>query len=56
MLGDFEHQAIALILRLECIEDRRQMRFEMHVDDGADDLGDVPDWVGHGWSLLLQRD
>src|SRR5205085_11681388 len=55
MLGDFEHQAIALILRLECIEDRRQLRLEMDVDDGADDLRDVPDWIGHGWSLLLQR-
>jgi hypothetical protein len=28
---------------------------ELHVDDGADDLGDVPDWIGHGWSLLLHR-
>jgi peptide chain release factor 1 len=56
MLGDFEHQAMVLILRFECVEDRRQIRLEMHVDDGADDLGDVPDWIGHGWSLLLHRD
>jgi hypothetical protein len=31
------------------------MRLEMDVDDGADDPRDVPDWIGHGWSLLLQR-
>jgi hypothetical protein len=27
----------------------------MHVDDGADDLRDVPDWIGHGWSLLCSE-
>src|SRR6266540_512108 len=55
MLGDLEHEAIALVLGLERVENGRQMPLEMHVDDGADDLGDVPDWVGHGWSLLLHR-
>ena len=47
MLGDFEHQPVALVLGLQRVEDRRQMLFELHVDDGADDLGDVSDWIGH---------
>jgi hypothetical protein len=55
MLRDLEHQAVALVLGLERVENRRQMPFELHVDDGADDLGDVSDWIGHGWSLLSLR-
>ena len=47
MLRDFEHQAVALVLGLQRIEDRRQVILEMHVDDGADDLGDVSDFVRH---------
>ncbi len=47
MLGDFEHQAIALVRGLQRVENRRQMVLEMHVDDGADDLGDMSDLVGH---------
>src|SRR5262249_52682873 len=52
MLGHLEHQAMVLILRLERVENGRQMPFEMHVDDRADHLRHVPDWIGHGWSLL----
>src|SRR5262249_3484419 len=55
MLGDCKSQAMALILRLERVEDGRQMPFEVHVDDCADHLRDVPDWICHGWSLLLRR-
>ncbi len=44
MLGDFEHQAIALVVGLQRVENRRQMTVEVHVDDGADDLGDTSDW------------
>ena len=47
MLGDLEHQAVALVVGLERVEDRRQVLVELHVDDGADDLGNVSDWVGH---------
>ena len=47
MLGDFEHQAVALVLGLQRVENRRQVILEMHVDDGADDLGDVSDFAGH---------
>ena len=43
MLRDLEHQAVALVLGLQRVEDRRQMVLELHVDDGADDLGDVSD-------------
>ena len=45
MLRDFEHQAVALVLGLERVEDRGQLPLELHVDDGADDLGDVSDWL-----------
>ena len=41
MLGDFEHQAVAAIVGLERVQDRRQMAVELHVDDGADDLADL---------------
>ena len=47
MLGDFEHQTMALVLRFQGIEDRGQMILEVHVDHGADDLGDASDGLGH---------
>ncbi len=54
MLRHFEHQAVALVLGLQRIEDRRQLAFELHVDDGADDLRDASAliaFVGHGYPL-----
>ena len=45
MLGDFEHQAVAAVVGLERVQDRRQVILELHVDDGADDLGDLSDCV-----------
>ena len=47
LLGDFEHQAMALVRGFQRIEDRRQVFVELHVDDGADDLGDVSDLLSH---------
>ncbi len=47
MLRHLEHQAITLVLGLQCVEDRRQMIVEVHVDDGADDLGDTSDCICH---------
>ena len=47
MLGHFEHQAVALVLGFQRIEDRGQMIFEMHVDHRADDLGDASDGLSH---------
>ena len=69
VLRDLEHQAVALVLGLERVQDRRQVPFELHVDDGADDLGDASDcgfwpWLCHvflarlrsnGSRRLLQR-
>ncbi len=55
MLRDLEHQAVAAVLRLERVQNGRQMAFELHVDDGADDLGDASGLVGgcgHENSLL----
>jgi hypothetical protein len=51
VLGDFEHQAVAVVVGFQRREDRRQFAFEGHVDDGADDLADVlaaarPSWWG----------
>ena len=59
MLGDFEHQAVALVVGLQRVQDRRQMAVELHVDDGADDLGDASDLIGcgvHGGSLSYLPD
>ena len=54
VLGDFEHQTVAAVLGLERVQDRRQVIFELHVDDGADDLGDLSNCIGrsHGHVLL----
>ena len=41
MLSDFEHKAIAIVDRLERVENGRQVAVELHVDDGADHLGDA---------------
>ena len=41
MLGDFEHEAVAVILGLERVEDFRKMFGELHVDHGAHDLAHV---------------
>ena len=41
VLGDLEHQAVAVVVGLERREDRRQVAFEGDVDDGADDLADA---------------
>ncbi len=50
VLGDLEHQALAVVVGLQRGEDRRQFAFEGDVDDGADDLGDgaVGGLVKHG--------
>ncbi len=50
VLGNFEHQTVALVFGLQRVEDRRQVTLELHVNDSADDLGDVSDRVGHLWS------
>ncbi len=41
MLGDFENQALALVCRFQRVENLGQVAVELHVDDGADDLGDA---------------
>ena len=47
MLGDFEHQAVAMVVGLQRVQDRRQVAVELDVDHGADDLGDAADCFGH---------
>ena len=41
LLGDFEHEAMAVVGRLEGVENGGQVAVELHVDDGADHLGDA---------------
>ena len=53
MLGHLQHQPLALVLGLERVQDRRQVILELHVDDGADDLGDLSDCVGRGHGVLF---
>ena len=45
VLRHFQHQGLALILHMERVQDRRQIAFELHVHDGAQDLGDLADYV-----------
>jgi hypothetical protein len=51
VLGDLEHRRWPWFLVSSALR-IAQAPFELHVDDGADDLGDVSDWIGHGWSLV----
>jgi hypothetical protein len=41
MLRDFENKAIAVVRRLERVENFRQMTVELHVDDRTDHLSDA---------------
>ncbi len=47
VLGDLEHEAIALVRRLERVENCRQMTVELHVDDGARDLANATNLICH---------
>ena len=38
MLGDFEDESVLDALHFECVEDGWDLTFELHVDDGTDDL------------------
>ncbi len=53
MLGNFQHQPDAAVLGFQRVQDRRQMVFELHVDDRADDLSDFSDCVGCGHIVLV---
>ena len=46
MLGDLEHQALALVGGLQRVENFGQMPVELHVDDGAHHLANLTDFVG----------
>ena len=48
MLGDFENEALAVIGGFQRVQNFRQVAFELDVDDGADDLGDMA--CGAGFS------
>ena len=43
VLGDLEHEARAVVLDLERVEDGREAIVELHVDDGTDDGADLAD-------------
>ena len=48
MLRHFEHEAASLDLGFQRGQDFRQIGFELHVDDRADDLVDAADIVSGG--------
>ena len=48
MLRHFEHQAVVAVLGFDGVENSRQVAFELHVDDGADDLRDASGLIGGG--------
>ncbi|MNV65116.1 hypothetical protein D3C71_1577930 [compost metagenome] len=41
MLRDFQNEAVAVVLGFERVQDRRQFAFERHVDNSADNLGNL---------------
>jgi peptide chain release factor 1 len=45
VLRDLEHQGLALVLDVQRRQDLGQVAVELHVADGADDLGDAADIV-----------
>ncbi len=47
MLGDLEHETLALVLGLERVQNCRQRAVELHVDDGAHDLANATYVVCH---------
>ena len=40
MLRHFEHQRVVAVLGVQGVQDLRQIAVELHVNNGADDLGD----------------
>src|ERR1700730_608310 len=56
VLGNFQHEAVALVARLQRIEDGGELTFKLHVDDGADHLGDMSDSIGHEYSFFTPVD
>ena len=46
MLRHLKHEAVAVVLGLQRVQDFRQLVGELHVHDRADDLGDASDFVG----------
>ena len=53
MLGNFEHKALAVVVGLKRVQDRRQLILKLHVDDGAGHLRDpAGDALGVGWVLV----
>lgn len=39
MLGDLKNKSVRAILNLEGVENRRELSFELHIDDGTNNLG-----------------
>jgi hypothetical protein len=55
VLGDFEDEAVAVVVGLQRVQDLRQVAVELHVDDGADDLGNVADMLRPAFSSFVDR-
>ena len=55
MLGDFQNQSVGVALDLQRVQNRGEPFLELHVDNGTNDLGNLPDPgdAGGSASLLL---
>jgi hypothetical protein len=47
VLGHFKDKALAVVLRFQRVENRRQVVSELHVNDRADDLFDMSNVIRH---------
>jgi hypothetical protein len=56
VLRHFQNQAVAAIVGFQRVQDRRQVTIELHVNDGADDLGDLAGLATTGGCLLAGAD
>ena len=53
MLGDLEDEALALVRRLQSVQNLGQFAIELHVDDGADHLRDAASGIGACFHSLV---
>ena len=53
VLRHFEHQAVALVVDVKGVQNRRKLTLELHVHDRAHDLADLADRVSRRHLALL---
>ena len=53
VLRHLQNQAVALIVDVKGVQNRRKLALEVHVHDRAQDLGDLPDHISRRHLALL---